>query len=135
MASIEPCAIALIFSFAIGVGSPAHAAVTPQSPEVQKLVASALKYLGEHTDNRLGGKCLIGLVFIKAGRPVVLGRMPRAAEAILRATAAQRGAPIVSVAERFGDDLASYPHTNLEGDYQRWNAATATLAAIPRRSA
>ena len=31
--------------------------------------------------------------------------------------------------ETFGEDVARYPATNLEGDYQRWNAATATLAA------
>jgi len=47
----------------------ARAAVTPQSPEVQKVVASALKFLEQNTDQRLGGKCLIGLAFIKAGRP------------------------------------------------------------------
>ena len=29
----------------------------------------------------------------------------------------------------FGEDLAGYPETNLEGDYQRWNAATAMLVA------
>jgi len=33
------------------------------------------------------------------------------------------------VREQFGDDISRYPATNLEGDYQRWNAATATLAA------
>lgn len=66
---------------------------------------------------------------IKPGRPVVLGRVPRAAEWRIRAIAAQRGSPLVSVAEHFGDDLEQYPHTNLEGDYQRWNAATATLVA------
>jgi dihydrofolate synthase/folylpolyglutamate synthase len=34
-----------------------------------------------------------------------------------------------AVADVYGEDLAAYPATNLEGDYQRWNAATATLAA------
>ena len=43
--------------------------------------------------------------------------------------AAERGAPLRSVAEEFGERLEDYPATNLEGDYQRWNAATATLAA------
>jgi dihydrofolate synthase/folylpolyglutamate synthase len=33
------------------------------------------------------------------------------------------------VRQVYGDDLAAYPRTSLEGDYQRWNAATATLAA------
>src|SRR5271166_294160 len=66
---------------------------------------------------------------IKAGRPVVIGRMPREAEETLRDLAAAKGARVVSVREEFGDDVARYPETNLEGDYQRWNAATATLAA------
>jgi len=35
---------------------------------------------------------------------------------------------VYSVREEFGEELAAYPATNLEGDYQRWNAATATLA-------
>jgi dihydrofolate synthase/folylpolyglutamate synthase len=66
---------------------------------------------------------------IKPGRPVVIGRMPVAAEATVRAAAASRGARVVSVREEFGEDVARYPRTSLEGDYQRWNAATATLAA------
>jgi len=66
---------------------------------------------------------------IKAGRPVVIGRVPPEAEAALRALAAAQGSRVVSVREEFGDDVERYPETNLEGDYQRWNAATATLAA------
>ncbi len=66
---------------------------------------------------------------VKPGRPVVIGRMSAEAEAVIRAVAAARGAPVVGVAETYGTDLAAYPTTNLEGDYQRWNAATATLAA------
>jgi dihydrofolate synthase/folylpolyglutamate synthase len=66
---------------------------------------------------------------IKAGVPVVIGRMPAEAEATVRAVAASRDARVVSVREEFGDDVVRYPRPNLEGDYQRWNAATATLAA------
>lgn len=66
---------------------------------------------------------------IKPGVPVVVGRMPRTAEKVIRATAAQVGAPIISVAEKYGETVAALPRTNLEGEYQRWNAATATLAA------
>lgn len=65
---------------------------------------------------------------IKTGRPVVMGRMPPEAEAVIREVAHQHQAPIYSVREVFGDDLARYPQTSLAGDYQRWNAATATLA-------
>jgi dihydrofolate synthase/folylpolyglutamate synthase len=72
---------------------------------------------------------------IKPGRPVVIGRMPPEAEATLRDVAASRGARVLSVREEFGGDIERYPETSLEGDYQRWNAATATLAAglLPSR--
>jgi len=72
---------------------------------------------------------------IKPGRPVVIGRMPAPAEAVIRAIAVERNASVVSVRAEFGDAIDRYPHTNLEGDYQRWNAATATLVArqLPAR--
>ena len=66
---------------------------------------------------------------IKPGVPVVMGRVVPAVERVIRARAAECGARVVSVAEEFGEDFSKYPATNLEGDYQRWNAATATLAA------
>ncbi len=72
---------------------------------------------------------------IKPGRPVVMGRVPPEAETVIRARALALGAPLVSVQEVFGGDGDNYPATNLEGEYQRWNAATATLAAraLPAR--
>jgi dihydrofolate synthase/folylpolyglutamate synthase len=66
---------------------------------------------------------------VKQGVPLVLGRVPAEAERVIRAIAVQRGAPVHSVRELYGENLAAYPTTNLEGDYQRWNAATATLTA------
>lgn len=66
---------------------------------------------------------------VKTGRPVVLGRMPAAAEAVIREVAARHGSPVHSIAEHFGPDWRQYPMTRLEGAYQRCNAATATLAA------
>ncbi len=66
---------------------------------------------------------------IKPGVPVVMGRVPPEAEAVIRAIAAGRGAPVTSVREVFGENREAYPKSALEGDYQRWNAATATLAA------
>jgi dihydrofolate synthase/folylpolyglutamate synthase len=66
---------------------------------------------------------------IKTGKPVVLGHLPVAAERVIREIAAQRHASVYSIQEEFGSDLAKYPTTNLEGDYQRWNAATATLVS------
>jgi dihydrofolate synthase/folylpolyglutamate synthase len=72
---------------------------------------------------------------IKPGRPVVIGRLPPEAEAAVRSIAASKGSRVLSVREEFGEDVARYPRTNLECDYQRWNAATATLAAnlLPSR--
>ena len=66
---------------------------------------------------------------IKHGRPVVIGKLPPEAEVVVRAIARERNAPVVSVREEFGENIADYPTTNLAGDYQRWNAATATLVA------
>lgn len=66
---------------------------------------------------------------IKPGVPVVIGRLPPEAQAVVRAAAARLGAPLHSVREVFGEDVGAYPKTALEGDFQRWNAATATLAA------
>jgi dihydrofolate synthase / folylpolyglutamate synthase len=72
---------------------------------------------------------------IKPGRPVVVGRMPAVAETVIRAIAAERQAPVISVREEFGEEISAYPRCNLEGDYQQWNAATATLVArlLPAR--
>ena len=66
---------------------------------------------------------------VKPGRPVVIGRLPADAEAVIRDIAASRSAPVVSVRQQFGEDVAACPRTNLAGDYQRWNAATALLVA------
>jgi dihydrofolate synthase / folylpolyglutamate synthase len=64
---------------------------------------------------------------IKAGKPVVIGRLPAEAETVVRRVAAEQGARVISVREEFGEELAGYPTTAFEGDYQRWNAATAVL--------
>lgn len=72
---------------------------------------------------------------IKPGRPVVVGRLPAEALAVIERIAAERHAPLWAVEREYGPDLAGYPTTNLEGDYQRWNAATAALVArlLPAR--
>jgi hypothetical protein len=53
---------------AINVSQSSAQGVTPESPEVMKLVNSALAFLEKNGDERLGGKCLLGLAFLKAGR-------------------------------------------------------------------
>jgi hypothetical protein len=67
VARVVLCGIAL-------VAAPAGA-VTPQSPEVQKLVEAGLAVLERPIDERqdvnsglLGGKCLVGMAFAKAGK-------------------------------------------------------------------
>ena len=97
-------------------------------PEVSVITSIGLdhcEFLGNTLDLIAAEKAGI----IKAGRPVVIGRVPAVAEKVIRHIAAERGARVTSVMEVYGDELERYPHTNLEGDYQRWNAATATLVA------
>ncbi|KAF0093690.1 MAG: dihydrofolate synthase / folylpolyglutamate synthase [Puniceicoccaceae bacterium 5H] len=66
---------------------------------------------------------------IKPGKPVVMGCLPEEAEAVVRQRAAELEAPLYSVRERFGSYEERYPETVLQGDFQRLNAAVATLAA------
>jgi hypothetical protein len=52
------------------------AAIAPESPEVRELIDSGLSFLETSNEGRvdsnmrkLGGKCLVGLAFVKAGKP------------------------------------------------------------------
>jgi dihydrofolate synthase/folylpolyglutamate synthase len=111
----------------VGLGGRLYATniVTPEVSVITSIAMDHCELLGDTLEKIAAEKAGI----IKPGRPVVLGRVPPAAEAAIRVIAAQRGAPVISVVAEFGEALERYPHTNLEGDYQRWNAATATLAA------
>jgi len=60
--------LAALASLLLGLGARPAAAYTPDSPEVQATVERALKWLETQSDDRLGGKCLMGLAFFKAGR-------------------------------------------------------------------
>lgn len=77
---------------------------------------------------------------IKPGKPVLMGKLPPEAEAVVRRVAAERGCTLHVLAERFPDGDA-LPETNLAGDFQRWNAALAVYATeilqdrFPMRSA
>ena len=109
----------------VGLGGRLDATniVTPEVSVITSIGMDHCEYLGTQYQQIAAEKAGI----IKPGRPVVMGRMPPEAETTIRRIAAERGAPLISVAETYGEDLAAYPETNLEGDYQRWNAATATL--------
>jgi len=102
-------------------------AVTPEVSVITSISLDHCEFLGDTVGKIAFEKAGI----IKRGKPVVLGHLPAAAEAVIRRVAAERGARVHSIAEEFGADIsrADYPSTNLEGDYQRWNAATATLTA------
>lgn len=64
---------------------------------------------------------------LKAGKPVLIGRLPATAEAVVREIAKERACSVYRVEDRFPDD-ASLPVTNLAGGFQRWNAALAVYA-------
>ena len=111
----------------VGLGGRLDATniVDPDVAVVTSLAMDHCEILGDTLEKIAAEKAGI----LKAGRPVVIGRMPAAAEKVIRARATELGSPVVSVEEVYGHELDRYPHTNLEGDYQRWNAATATLVA------
>ena len=116
------CDVAVI---EVGLGGRLDATnvVMPEVSVITSIAMDHCEILGDTLEKIAAEKAGI----IKPGRPVVLGRVPPEAERVIREIAAQRGAPLVSVTEEFGHDVDGYPRTNLEGDYQRWNAATATL--------
>jgi hypothetical protein len=70
------CAAALAFVITC---APAARGVTPESPEVKAVIEKGLNFLEKASDERLGGKCLIGLAFLKNGRelnhPKVVGAL------------------------------------------------------------
>lgn len=111
----------------VGMGGRLDATnvVAPEVAVITSIGFDHMEYLGDTLAKIAAEKAGI----VKPGRPLVMGRVPPEAEAVIRATAEARGAPLVSVREAFGYDLAAYPRTSLEGDYQRWNAATALLVA------
>ncbi len=114
----------------VGLGGRLDATniVTPEVSVITSIGLDHCEMLGDTIELIAAEKAGI----IKPDVPVVVGQMPAAAERVVRARAAICGAKVVSVAEEFGDasgTLEKFPRTNLEGDYQRWNAATATLVA------
>jgi dihydrofolate synthase/folylpolyglutamate synthase len=111
----------------VGLGGRLDATnvVTPEVAVITSIALDHAEILGDSLEKIAREKAGV----IKPGVPVVIGRMPAEAEATIRRVAAEKGARVISVVEEYGPDVAAYPHTNLEGDYQRWNAATATLAA------
>ncbi len=99
--------------------------VTPEIAVITSIGLDHCEFLGDTLEKVAAEKAGI----IKPGRPVVIGLLPPEAERTVRTIAAERGAPVFSVREALGDFSDKYPRTNLAGDYQRVNAATAVLVS------
>jgi dihydrofolate synthase/folylpolyglutamate synthase len=126
----KQCDIALI---EVGLGGRLDATnvVLPEVAVITSVGLDHCEMLGDTIEKIAAEKAGI----IKQGKPVVIGYLPPEAERVVREIAASRKAKVFSVREEFGDDPVRCPTTNLEGDYQRWNSATATLVAkiLPER--
>jgi hypothetical protein len=61
-------AVVILLGAALLMPKPV-AAITPDDPKVKERVKRALAYLATTRDDRIGGECLIGLCFYKAGQP------------------------------------------------------------------
>lgn len=111
----------------VGLGGELDATniVTPEVSVITSIGIDHSEWLG-HTIPEIA-RAKAGI--IKPGRPVVIGRLPADAEAVVRRIAVERGASVWSVRETFGEGRELWPETRLAGAYQRENAATATLAA------
>jgi dihydrofolate synthase/folylpolyglutamate synthase len=64
---------------------------------------------------------------IKKGKPVLMGKLPLEADAVVRRVAKERGCKLYAITDRFPNETG-LPQTNLAGGFQRWNAALATYA-------
>ncbi len=111
----------------VGMGGRLDATnvVNPEVSVITSIGLDHVEFLGRTIDAIAAEKSGI----IKRGRPVVIGRLPAEAERVVRAVADAQGSAVVSLREEFGDDISTYPRTNLGGAYQQVNAATASLVA------
>ena len=120
------CDIAII---EVGVGGRLDATnvITPELSVITSIGLDHCDILGETLAEIAAEKAGI----IKPRRPTVIGYLPREAENVIRQVAATRNSEVISAREFHGADgeRHPFPSTNLAGDYQRRNAATATLAA------
>jgi len=67
---------------------------------------------------------------IKNQVPVVVGCMPESAKNTIQALANKREARVFDVEAAFPEAPNDLPQTNLEGTFQRWNAASAQVASL-----
>jgi dihydrofolate synthase / folylpolyglutamate synthase len=119
----QNCGI-MIIETGMGGRLDATNVVVPEVSVITSIGLDHCDFLGDTLAAIAGEKAGI----IKSGVPVVMGPVPADAAAVIRRMAVNRNARLLSVAAEW-EGGASYPRTNLSGDYQRWNAGTATLAA------
>ncbi|MFA6959562.1 MAG: folylpolyglutamate synthase/dihydrofolate synthase family protein [Opitutaceae bacterium] len=118
----QRCDIAIIET-GLGGRLDATNVVTPEVAVITSIGLDHCEMLGDTLAQIAAEKAGI----IKHRQPVVIGRLPPEAEVVIRRVATEQGAPVYSVREVFGEAIDAYPTTAFEGDYQRWNAATAVL--------
>ncbi|MEO7414880.1 MAG: folylpolyglutamate synthase/dihydrofolate synthase family protein [Opitutaceae bacterium] len=114
----------LIIEAGLGGRLDATNVIVPEVSVITSIGLDHCDFLGDTLAAIAGEKAGI----IKSGVPVVMGHVPPEAAAVIRRAAVNRNARLLSVAMEWEGDTR-YPYTNLAGDYQRWNAGAATLAA------
>ena len=97
--------------------------VDPELSIITSVSLDHIEQLGDTIEQITSEKAGI----IKPGKPVLIGKLPAVAEALVRRVAQENGCKVTSVRERF-PDVGILPATNLSGSCQRWNAATAVAA-------
>ncbi len=97
--------------------------VEPELSIITSISLDHTEILGDTIDKIAREKAGI----IKPGRPVLISKLPEAAESVIRRIASENGSKLYSVCERF-PEIEKLPGTNLAGTHQRWNAAAATYA-------
>lgn len=117
------CDIALIET-GLGGRLDATNVLTPHLSIITSIGLDHTEILGDTLEKIAAEKAGI----IKPGVPVIIGKLPPAAEHTIREIAAERKAPLHSIADHFGDAKEPLPSTNLHGGFQQLNAATALLA-------
>lgn len=115
----------------VGLGGRLDATnvVAPRVCVITSIALDHCEILGDTVEKIAAEKAGI----LKPGVPVVLGRLPAAAEAVVRTRAAELGCPLRAIDDIFGPENAPgrepWPVPRLEGEHQRLNAAMATLVA------
>ena len=122
VAFAETCVDLAIFETGLGGRLDATNVVDPDVSVITSIALDHTELLGDTLAKIAREKAGI----IKPGKPVVIGLLPSEAEAVIREVAAERGCVVHSVRETFALPQ-NFPETNLEGSFQRANAATASL--------